>query len=89
MKITLVQSGGFLPVTKQASAEVDWTEDECTHLLKQIAVPVSEPPAVVRDGIDHTVEIDGKATQVNIDKASGKYAAEINKLKSKLQIVKT
>ena len=88
MKIKLTQSGGFIPVTKEASAEVDWTKEESDQLMKQIAVTASQPPSQVRDGIGHTVEIDGKEIPVDVDKASGKFADVLDKLKMNLKIVK-
>ena len=88
MKIKLTQSGGFIPITKEASAEVDWTKEESDKLLRQIAVTGNQPPSQVRDGIGHTVEIDGKEIPVDVDKASGKFADVLDKLKMNLKIVK-
>ena len=89
MKITLVQSGGLLPVTRQASTEVDWTKEESDNVLRQITVPYSQAPSPVRDGIDFTLEINGSEITVDVDKASGKYARVLSNLKKNLQIVKT
>jgi len=88
MKIKLTQSGGFIPITKEASTEVDWTREESEKLIKQIAVTSNQPPSQVRDGIGHTVEIDGKEIPVDVDKASGKFADVLEKLKKNLKIVK-
>ncbi|MEP7141223.1 MAG: hypothetical protein ABI707_00070 [Ferruginibacter sp.] len=89
MKIKLVQSGGLLPVTKEAVTEVDWTKDESEHLLNQIAVDDNQKSSMVRDGIDHTIEINNKEVAVNLEKASGKYAEVFDHLKKNLKIVKT
>ncbi len=88
MKIKLIQSGGFIPITRVASAEVDWTKEESDNLIRQIAVIVNQPPSQVRDGIWHTVEIDGKEIPVDVDKASGKFADVLDKLKMNLKILK-
>lgn len=84
-----MQNGGLLPIKKEASMEVDWSAEESEKLLKQIAVPGNQPPSMVRDGIDHTIEIAGKETPVNVDKASGKFAKVLKELKHNLKIVKT
>ena len=89
MKITLVQSGGLLPVTRRASTEVDWTKEESDDVLRQITIPYSQEPSPVRDGIDFTLEINGSELTVDVDKASGKYARVFNHLKKNLQIVAT
>ena len=88
MKIKLVQSGGFLPVTKEAVTDADWTEEDSEELLKHIAINdgASSP---IRDGIDYTLEIGGREVMVNLEKASGKYATVLNKLKKDLKVVKT
>lgn len=88
MMIKLVQSGGILPITKEASAQVDWSKEERDSLLKKIAVSDAAINHQVRDGIGHTLEIDGVETSVDINKADGKYAALFDKLKSNLKIVK-
>lgn len=89
MKIKLVQSGGFLPITKEAVAEVDWTKEETEKILSQIAVKRDQKSSQVRDGIDHTVEINNKEVTVDLEKASGKYAEVFDRLKKNLKIVKT
>jgi hypothetical protein len=89
MKIKLVQSGGLLPVTKEAVTDVDWTNEESEKILSQIAVDDSKKSSQVRDGIDHTIEINNKEVTVNLEKASGKYAEVFDHLKKNLKIVKT
>lgn len=88
MKIKLVQSGGFLPITKEAVTEVDWSKEDSNHFLDQIAIKDSAG-SPVRDGIDYTIEIDGREVPVSLEKASGKYATVLNQLKNDLKIVKT
>jgi hypothetical protein len=88
MKIKLVQSGGLLPVKKEAIAEVDWDKDECENILKDISLP-DNYHSLVRDGINYTVEINNKEIEVDLSKAKGKYAATFQQLKKNLKIVKT
>ena len=89
MKIKLVQSGGLLPVTKEAVTDVDWTNEESENILNEIAVGDNQKSSLVRDGIDHTIEINNKEVTVNLEKASGKYAEVFDRLRKNLKIVKT
>ena len=89
MKIKLVQSGGFLPVTSEAVAEVNWTKEEIRKLLKEISLKQQHGASAVRDGIDHTIEINRKEIPVDLGKASGKYAEVLAQLRDNLKIVKT
>lgn len=89
MKIKLVQSGGLLPVTKEAVTDVDWTKEESKKFLNEIAADDKKKSSQVRDGIDHTIEIDNKEVSVDLEKVSGKYAEVFDHLKKNLKIVKT
>ena len=88
MTITLTQSGGLLPITKEADAEVDWSEDECDELLKEVAVP-GQKSSATRDGIYYTLNINDKEVAVDPENATGKYAEVLSQLKKDLKIVKT
>lgn len=87
MKIKLVQSGGFLPVTKEAETDVDWTKEESEDLLKHVEVK-DAGSSPVRDGIYHTLEINNKEVAVDPEKAPQKYAHVFSRLKKELKIVK-
>ncbi len=89
MKIKLVQSGGLLPVTKEAATDVDWSKEEVEKILSHIAVKDDKKSSQVRDGIDHTIEINNKEVPVDLDKASGKYAEVFDHLRKNLKIIKT
>ena len=89
MKIKLVQSGGLLPVTKEAVTDVDWTQEESKKFLNEIAADDNKKSSQVRDGIDHTIEIDNKEVPVDLEKVPGKYAEVLDHLKKNLKIVKT
>ncbi len=88
MKIKLVQSGGFLPVTKEAITDADLTKEECESMLKQIAVTAKHKSSPIRDGIGYTIEINNKEIDIDIEKASGKSAKILAHLKKNLKIVK-
>lgn len=88
MKIKLVQSGGFLPVTKEAVTEADLSKEECENMLKQIAVTAKHKSSLVRDGIGYTIELNNKEIDIDIEKASGKSAEILEYLKKNMKIVK-
>ena len=88
MKIKLIQSGGLLPVTREAVSEVNWTKEEISKLLKRISLKANPGAMAIRDGIDHTIEIDDKEVAVDLNRASGKYAETFNQLRSNLKTVK-
>ena len=89
MKIKLVQSGGILPVIKEAVTDVDWTKEESKKFLNEIATDDKKKSSQVRDGIDHTIEIDNKEVTVDLEKVPGKYAEVFDHLRKSLKIVKT
>jgi hypothetical protein len=89
MKIKLVQSGGFLPVTSEAETEVNWSKEEVGKLLDQIRLKQGHGASALRDGIDHSIEIDHQEIPVDLAKASGKYAEVLGRLRDSLKIIKT
>ena len=89
MKIKLIESGGFIPLTKEAVAEVDWTPEECEKILGQIAVKQDKRASLKRDAIDHTIEIGSKEIPVDLENLKGPHKEVFNKLRSDLKIVKT
>lgn len=87
MKIKLVQSGGFLPVTKVAVADVDWSDDEWGNLISVIGENEKiDSPA--RDALYHTLEANGKEVPVNLSKTPEAFRGVIEDLRAKLIIVK-
>ncbi len=87
MKITLVRSGGFIPLKKQAETEVNWTEDEIV-LLRNAVQPSSPKPGNIRDGIDYRLQYDDKSFVIDWQKIPTKYKAVLEKLKGKLTVEK-
>ncbi len=47
MKISLIRTGGIVPIVKKANTEVDWSEDELEELV--IASRTDETPGKMRD----------------------------------------
>ena len=88
MKITLVRTGGFIPLKKTAETEVNWTEDEIEQ-LKSIVQPSAQKSGNVRDGIDYHLLYDDKSFVIDWQKIPTKYKALLEKLKGKLAVEKT
>jgi hypothetical protein len=86
MKIKLIRTGGFIPVTKAAETEVTITEIEMKSLLEVIR---SDSSAYrVKDGNYYHLTIGSKSTPVDLDKVPEEYKDVFSRLKSNLKIVK-
>jgi len=86
MKIKLVRSGGFIPITKVAETEVNLTDKELVRLLKIIQHDPAAPR--IRDGNYFELTVGDKSTPVDLDKVPEEYKALFTQLKSDLKIVK-
>jgi hypothetical protein len=86
MKIRLVRTGGFIPVTKAAETEADLSEKDLNSLLKTIKSSPSAPR--VKDGNSWELTVGGVTTPVNPEKVPDQYKALFEKLKSDLKVVK-
>ena len=86
MKIKLVRSGGFIPVTKAAETEVDLSENELASLLKIIQPNPSAPK--VKDGNYWELTIGSVVKPVDLEKVPDEYAFIFEKLKRDLKVVK-
>lgn len=83
MKIRLVRSGGFLPVTKVAETEVNLTEKEIDGLLKAIKHDPSAPR--IKDGNYFELTVGDKSIPVDLDKVPEKYRTLFTRLKNDLK----
>ncbi|MDE3249150.1 MAG: hypothetical protein KGO82_10845 [Bacteroidota bacterium] len=78
MKIKLVETGGIVPLNKEAEAETEWTKEECEHLLKLIASNTAGSAA--RDAISHSLIVNRKETPIDLSKLPAKYRTLFNQL---------
>jgi hypothetical protein len=86
MKIKLVRTGGFIPVTKMAETEVPITEKELISLLDSLQ---PEPSAHrIKDGNYYEVTAGKYSSPVDLEKVPARYKELFSKLKSELRIVK-
>ena len=73
MKIKLVRTGGFIPVTKAVEAEVNLTDKELDKLLKIIQ---SGPSAYrIKDGNYYELTVGNSSTPVDLEKVPDEYKA--------------
>lgn len=87
MKIKFVQTGGLVPITKEATAEVDWSTVEFDGLLKVIGIE-EERDSLVRDAIYTLLEGNGKSVAIDLSKLPVKYKSTFANLLANLKIVK-
>jgi hypothetical protein len=86
MKVKLIRTGGFIPVTKAAETEVNLTDTELVRLLEVIH---PDPKAHrIKDGNYYELTVGNNSTPVDLDKVPDKYRALFSKLKSDMRIIK-
>jgi hypothetical protein len=86
MKIKLIRTGGFIPVTKEAEADVSMSEVKVKELLEIIQPDRIASP--VKDGHYYLLEIGTKSTAIDMEKVPDEYKDLFSKLKSDLRIIK-
>jgi len=86
MKIKLIRTGGFIPVTRIAETEVDLTDWELTRLLEIIRADPGAPR--IKDGQYYELAYGTKSKLVDLGKVPEDYKPLFNKLKSELRIIK-
>jgi hypothetical protein len=86
MKIQLIRTGGFIPITKRAEADVDHTEQEIGQLLEIIRSGPSAPR--VKDGTYYRLKVGSVESTIDMEKVPGEYKALFEKLKKDLKVMK-
>lgn len=87
MEIKLQRFGGLLPVMKEATAEVDWSEQEVHQLLESIVRNESADPKE-RDATSHYLEVNGQSVPVDLQKIPAPYKKTFEELKENLKFKK-
>jgi hypothetical protein len=86
MKIKLIRTGGFIPITKAVETEVNLTDKEMDRLLQVIQRdPVSSR---IKDGSYYELTVGSSSTPVDLEKVPDDYKTLFSKLKNELKIVK-
>lgn len=86
MKIKLKRTGGFIPITKVAEADVDMSEQELALLRDQIQSSPDAPR--IKDGTVYELAVGSDLTPIDLDKVPNEYKAIFEKLKKDLKILK-
>lgn len=86
MKIKLIRTGGFVPITKQAEADVNMSDIQVKQLLERMQPDRIASP--VKDGHYYLLEIGTNSTSIDLEKAPDEYKDLFSRLKSDLKIIK-
>lgn len=86
MEITLIRTGGMIPVTKKAAKEVDWNEKDLDKLISTIKT--DDNPGEMRDNTQYQLLYNKQSFPVNLERIPKKYKKTFESLKDNLQIVK-
>ena len=87
MQITLSRTGGIIPMTKKADADVDWTDEQMEELLQAIKNE-SEGPGQQRDATGYELQYKGETFPIDLEKVPPLYKKTFDTLKEDLKISK-
>jgi hypothetical protein len=86
MKIKLIRTGGFIPITREAAADVNLSDKQVEMLLETIKPERIGSP--IKDGHYYILSIGTKSTEVDLEKVPDEYKDLFTKLKDDLKIMK-
>ncbi len=86
MEITLIRTGGIIPMLKKATKEIEWNEKEMDELIN--AIRADDNPGKMRDNTQYQLKYNGKTFSIDFEKIPKKYKKTFESLKENLQIVK-
>jgi hypothetical protein len=86
MKIKLIRTGGFIPITKEAEADVNLSDKQVKQLLD--IIQPDRIPSPIKDGHYYLLDIGTKSTLIDLEKVPDEYKALFSKLKDDLKIIK-
>jgi hypothetical protein len=86
MKIKLIRTGGFIPITKEVETEVNLTDKEMDRLLQVIQRDHVSPR--IKDGSYYKLTVGSSSTPIDLEKVPDEYKKLFSKLKNDLKIVK-
>jgi hypothetical protein len=87
MKIRLIRTGGFIPVTKSAETDINLSDKELISLLEVIRT--DPKTARIKDGHCYELKVGENTTPVDLDKIPEKFNSLFTKLKSEMKIIKS
>lgn len=86
MEVTLIRTGGIIPITKKAITDTDWTENEINELVNLLSA--DEAPAQMRDAAQYQLKLNDQTFSIDLEKIPLKYTDVFDRLKDNLKIVK-
>ncbi len=86
MKLTLIRTGGIIPIIKKANAEVDWSENEIDELINSFTE--DDKSATMRDSTQYQLKFNDQTFSIDLEKVPLKYKKVFEQLKDNLKIVK-
>lgn len=87
MQVTLLRTGGIIPMLKKATREVDFSEKEMNELIDAIRIE-NDNQGKMRDNTLHQLIFNDQTFSVDLEKVPKKYKKTFDSLKDSLQIVK-
>ncbi|WP_147203627.1 hypothetical protein [Segetibacter aerophilus] len=87
MRITLLRTGGIIPITKKAEKEVNWTSAELKELIQAIESK-DDGPGQRRDASDYQLKYNAGTISIDWEKIPASYKKTFEELKDNLTIVK-
>lgn len=86
MEITLIRTGGMIPVIKKAKLEIDLNENDLDKLISTIKA--DDKPGEMRDNTQYQLVYNEQTVPVDLQRIPEKYKKTFESLKDNLQIVK-
>ncbi len=87
MKVTLLRTGGIMPMLKKATKEVNLSEKEMNELIDCIRVEIDNQ-GKMRDSTLHQLIFNNQTFSVDLEKVPQKFKKTFDSLRDSLQIVK-
>lgn len=88
MEIKLQRLGGFIPIKRESSTQVTWSEEELKKLLEHIRADENED-TLSRDATIDYLEVEGALNPINMQKVPAKYKPVFEELKTGLKPVRS
>ncbi len=86
MEITLIRTGGIIPMLKKAKKEINWSKKELEELINTIKA--DDKPGKMRDNTQYQLMYNDQAYSIDLEKIPPKYKKAFDSLKDNLQIMK-
>lgn len=86
MKIKLVRTGGFIPITKVAEADVNLNDQELAKLIE--IIHANPPTPRIKDGTYYELMVGNDMRPIDLEKIPAEFKELFIKMKKDLRIIK-